>query len=110
MEENEKREEFSDFIVDDTNYPTKLNANYLRRKPYRAKEKNLMRAIIPGTIREVFVQEGDLVEMGDNLLVLEAMKMRNMIKSSLSGKIKSIHVKTDKNVAKDDVLIEFDLD
>ena len=110
MEENEKREEFSDFIIDDTNYPTKLNTKYLRRKPYRANEKNLLRALIPGTIRDVFVQEGDLVDMGDNLLVLEAMKMRNMIKSSLSGKIKSVKVKTDQNVAKDEILIEFDLD
>ena len=110
MEDNEKREEYSDFIIDDTNYPTKLTTNYLRRKPYKAEEKNLLKALIPGTIREVFVKEGDNVEMGDDLLVLEAMKMRNFVKSSLAGKIKSVKVKTDQNVAKGEVLIEFELD
>jgi biotin carboxyl carrier protein len=45
---------------------------------------------MPGLIQSVAVSEGDLIHKGDTLLILVAMKMENVIKSSGSGVIKSL--------------------
>jgi biotin carboxyl carrier protein len=47
------------------------------------------------------------VSKGDKLLVLEAMKMENIIKSTGEGVVSSINVKKGMNVEKNEVLIQF---
>ncbi|MFA5850728.1 MAG: biotin/lipoyl-containing protein [Bacteroidales bacterium] len=47
---------------------------------------------LPGVILEVNVKEGDLVKMGQKMMVLEAMKMENVIEASSDGKVISIKV------------------
>jgi len=49
-------------------------------------------APLPGVIISVEVKEGQTVNSGQELYVLEAMKMKNSIKAARSGKIASIHV------------------
>ena len=65
-------------------------------------------APMPGLILAVVVNEGDDVEKGDKLLVLEAMKMENIIKSPGSGKIKSITVTKGDSVESGQTLIHFE--
>ncbi len=48
---------------------------------------------MPGKIVKINVKEGDTVEAGDCVLILEAMKMENEIKCSVAGTVKAIHVK-----------------
>lgn len=48
---------------------------------------------MPGKIIKVMVNEGDPVEKGQTLIILEAMKMENEIKSGMDGTVKTIHVK-----------------
>lgn len=48
---------------------------------------------MPGKVVKIFVREGDSVTKGQTLLILEAMKMENEIKSSLDGVVKAIHAK-----------------
>jgi biotin carboxyl carrier protein len=55
----------------------------------------------------VLVKEGDEIKKGDNLLVLEAMKMENIIKSPADVTIKSIKIKPSDKVEKNQVLIQF---
>ena len=62
---------------------------------------------LPGTIIEVFVKEGDTVKMGDRLLILEAMKMENVIKSPADVTIKKIKVQPKQAVEKGEILMEF---
>ena len=47
---------------------------------------------MPGKIVKINVKEGDTVEAGDCVLILEAMKMENEIKTSIGGTVKTIHV------------------
>ena len=54
---------------------------------------------MPGTIFQVHVKEGDEVVEGQELLVLEAMKMENPIVSTAAGKVKQVGVKVDDKVA-----------
>lgn len=53
----------------------------------------IVTAQLPGTVFTVDVSEGDSVSAGDKLLVLEAMKMENVISASVSGTVLAIHVK-----------------
>jgi biotin carboxyl carrier protein len=47
---------------------------------------------MPGKVIKILVKEGDTIAKGDNVLVVEAMKMENEIKSNKDGVIKKIHV------------------
>jgi biotin carboxyl carrier protein len=96
------------FIIDDAVFGTRLTKKFQNRKPYIPPDKSKLIAYIPGSIKQIFVNVGDAVKTGDKLLILEAMKMKNIIKSPKDGKIKSIHVKVDEKVAKDAILVEFE--
>lgn len=63
-------------------------------------------APIPGLVLRILVKEGDLVNVGDTILILEAMKMESEIASTASGLVKKINVKEGQIIQEDDVLIE----
>jgi biotin carboxyl carrier protein len=62
---------------------------------------------MPGLIVSVNVQPGDVVAKGDSILILEAMKMENNIKSPGEGTIKAIKIGKGDRVEKNQILIEF---
>lgn len=103
-----KLENFKSFILDDTKYQTKLNTKFENRKKYVPKNEKHITAFIPGTIREIYVKQGQQVSRSQDLLVLEAMKMRNTIKAPFSGTIKKIYVKSEGTVPKGELLLEFE--
>lgn len=65
-------------------------------------------AQMPGKITEIYVKEGQEVKKGDPLLILEAMKMENVIKANNSGKVLKINVKVGDTVEKGKMLIDFE--
>jgi biotin carboxyl carrier protein len=65
-------------------------------------------APMPGLVLEISVEVGQEVEEGTPLLILEAMKMENVIKSPGEGIIKSIHIKKGAAVEKNFLLIEME--
>jgi biotin carboxyl carrier protein len=67
-----------------------------------------IRAPMPGLIKEIHVAAGDTVHPGTGLVVLEAMKMENEIRSSVHGTIKSIEVRKQDAVEKSQLLIEIE--
>jgi biotin carboxyl carrier protein len=66
-----------------------------------------IKAPMPGLILQILVKSGMLIKKGDPVLILEAMKMENIIKSPVSGVIKEIKAKEKESVAKNQILIEF---
>jgi biotin carboxyl carrier protein len=72
-----------------------------------AKKVLELKAPMPGLVLNVAVKEGDTILKGDGLLVLEAMKMENIIKSPTEGVIKKIHVQKGNAVEKNQLLISF---
>lgn len=66
---------------------------------------HVITAPMAGTILRVLVQPGQSVKAGDNLLILEAMKMENEIVAPSDGVIKEIHVKPNEAVDSDQVLL-----
>ncbi len=95
-------------ILDNTEYKTNLTKNYLNGKQYKKINSQEIRAFIPGTIRSIFVKEKDSVKKGDELLILEAMKMKNRIFAPVDGKIKKVYVNIEERVAKNQILIELE--
>jgi biotin carboxyl carrier protein len=68
---------------------------------------NNVRAPMPGLIIDLKVKDGDSVKAGDTLLILEAMKMENIIKAPGDATVKSVKVSMGEGVEKNQVLIEF---
>jgi biotin carboxyl carrier protein len=66
---------------------------------------NMMKAPLPGTITDIKVQVGQTVNVGDVVVVLEAMKMQNNIESEYAGKVTSIVVKQGDTVMEGAVLL-----
>ncbi|HTB32615.1 MAG TPA: acetyl-CoA carboxylase biotin carboxyl carrier protein subunit [Bacteroidia bacterium] len=67
-----------------------------------------IKAPMPGLVLNIKVKEGDEVKKGDGLLVLEAMKMENLIKAQSDGKVKKIYITTGAKVEKNQPLIEME--
>ncbi len=67
-----------------------------------------VRAPMPGLVLRILVEEGQTIQKGDAMIVLEAMKMENIIKASGVGIIKSIPVAVQQAVEKNQILIEIE--
>ncbi|NIA10362.1 MAG: biotin/lipoyl-binding protein [Nitrospiraceae bacterium] len=72
-----------------------------RRGGGAAEGKQIIKSEMPGAIIDVKVKVGDEVKEGDVLLILEAMKMQNEIKSPKDGEVKEVFVKAGENIDAD---------
>ena len=63
---------------------------------------------MPGKIIEIFAKQGDLVKANKPLLIMEAMKMENEMRSSRDVKIKEVCVKQGDSVETGAILIKFE--
>ena len=66
-----------------------------------------LKAPMPGLVVDVAITEGMEVRKGDKLIVLEAMKMENILKAAADGKVKKVNVTKGNTVEKNAVLIQF---
>jgi biotin carboxyl carrier protein len=71
------------------------------------KVTNIM-APMPGLVLDILVEVGSMVSAGDPVLILEAMKMENIIKAGGDGRISNITVKKGNAVDKGQLLVELD--
>ena len=67
-----------------------------------------IKAPMPGKVLSIDVSEGDQVQKGDTLLVLEAMKMENEIKAPIQGQVKTIQVELGQTIEKQTLLVELE--
>lgn len=72
-----------------------------------ASQLSSIKAPMPGLILDIMVEEGQEVKKGDTVMILEAMKMENVIKSPGEGKVTKINVSTGQSVEKNSPLIQF---
>jgi biotin carboxyl carrier protein len=100
-------EHYDAFELDDFTYETNLTQKFLNRKPYQAADPKKIIAFIPGKIKKVNIKKKSKVKEGEILLVLEAMKMNNLIFAPMKGVIKEVYVSQGTSVSKGTLLIEF---
>jgi biotin carboxyl carrier protein len=94
--------------IDTTLYKTRISKKFENRKSYKPSDPGKILSFIPGTIVEIMIEPGQKVEKDEELMVLDAMKMQNRLKSPVSGKILSINVKKGEKVSKGTLLIELE--
>lgn len=66
---------------------------------------NAIKAPLPGVITEILVEVGQEVAAGENVIVLEAMKMANNLQAERSGKVTAICVQVGQSVMEDEPLV-----
>ncbi len=108
VQEGQENIEYTSLSIAGFEYLTTLNTKYKNRKKYQEANPRLIKAFISGTIDDIYVKKGKSVKAGDELLILEAMKMKNVIQAPFDGKIKDILVKKGDRVSKNQLLIELE--
>lgn len=68
-----------------------------------------VKAPMPGKVIDVIASEGDKLLKGAPILILEAMKMENVLKAENDCVIKKVLISNQENVEKNQVLVEFDI-
>ncbi|GAB4451785.1 MAG: hypothetical protein OHK0041_14750 [Anaerolineales bacterium] len=77
-------------------------------RPAAQQNANELTAPLPGTVVEVFVREGDVLEAGQVVVVIEAMKMKNSIRSTRAGRVAEVLVNAGQTVAHKQPLVRFE--
>jgi methylmalonyl-CoA carboxyltransferase small subunit len=70
-------------------------------------EDKVCRSPVSGLVASIIAQPGQTLQVGDVLLVLEAMKMETQVTASAAGKVAAIKVKAGDSVQAGQVLVEF---
>lgn len=79
-----------------------------RPAPVSAQMLKTVQAPIPGVIISVKAKVGDEVKVGQELCILEAMKMNNIIRASRTGKLAAVFVSAGQSVKHHEALMEFE--
>jgi biotin carboxyl carrier protein len=94
--------------IDTSLYQTRISSKFGNRKPYKPADPKIILSFIPGTVLDILIEPGQKVIKGDDLMILDAMKMQNKLKCNMDGKVKSIAVKKGDKVSKGTVLLELE--
>ncbi len=70
------------------------------------KKEKILKSPMPGLITKILVKPGEKIKVGDKLLILEAMKMENEIRSDVEGVVKEVLVNEGTAVEKDASLLK----
>lgn len=84
--------------------PTSITSSPAPVRPSSAAAGDI-KSPLPGSILDVYVKEGDSVQVGQKLMMLEAMKMENNIEAEAAGVVKKIYVSKGNTVLEGDPLI-----
>ena len=97
---------YEKFLLNGVEYKTQLTQKWVNRKKWEEPNPYLLTSHIPGTIMQIEVKEGQEVQEGDVLLILQAMKMNNKLAAPFSGKIKKIYVNSGDKIPKGPLMID----
>jgi propionyl-CoA carboxylase alpha chain len=75
-------------------------------RPASASESETEYSPMPGQVLRILVEEGQHVKAGDSLVVLEAMKMEQTIRTTINGRVQSVLVKAGQVVAPGQMLVQ----
>ncbi|MEG0796275.1 MAG: acetyl-CoA carboxylase biotin carboxyl carrier protein subunit [Odoribacter sp.] len=96
------------FTLNGVEYKTQLTQKWINRRKWEEPNPYMLYSHIPGTILHIEVKEGQQVEEGEVLLILQAMKMSNKLTAPFAGKIKTISIKVGDRIPKGTLMIEME--
>jgi propionyl-CoA carboxylase alpha chain len=71
-------------------------------------QSSIIRSPMPGKLLSISCQVGDVVAVGQEICVVEAMKMQNSLHAQRDGKVKAIHCQPDANIGEGDLIMELE--
>lgn len=95
-------------MIAGTKYRTLLTKKFEERKKWEAPDPKKVLSYLPGTILDVFVKPGQKVREGDPVVILEAMKMRNIVNMHASGVIRGVNVQKGESIPKGFIILELE--
>jgi biotin carboxyl carrier protein len=107
-ESQSERAKFKSLFIEDVKYKTYYNKKFENRKIWKAADPSKICSFIPGSIIKVFIKPGQKVKKGTDLLIMDAMKMSNLIRSHSDGIVKHVHVKPGDKIPKGFVMVEIE--
>lgn len=107
LQQDTRKEQYESLVIENVKYRTLLTKKYKGKRDYARRDIKKIIAFLPGTVTDIYTAAKKKVKIGDKLMVLEAMKMRNDILSPLNGTVKKVFVKAGENVNKEKILVEF---
>jgi biotin carboxyl carrier protein len=102
----QNNENLKSLNINSTHYKTRLSRKFENRNHYQPANPGLVSSFIPGTIIDILVKVGQKVKKGDDLVILDAMKMQNRLKSAIDGEVLNIGVTKGDKVSKGAVILE----
>ncbi|KPP75722.1 hypothetical protein Z043_105005 [Scleropages formosus] len=89
---------------------SKLAAALNKHMPEKVPEdtSSILRSPMPGSVVAVSVKAGDTVAEGQEICVIEAMKMQNSMTAAKTAKVKSVHCNAGDTVGEGDLLVELE--
>ncbi len=105
MQQNNKLETL---IIEGVEFKTILSNSFKNRKAWTKPNHQQILSHIPGNILKIFVKEGQAIKAGDKLLILEAMKMENIISAKQNGVVKKIYVTEGEQIPKGNIMLELE--
>jgi acetyl/propionyl-CoA carboxylase alpha subunit len=106
--ENIDKNIFSTLVIEGETYKTLLTQKFIHRKKWEGINKKLIISFIPGTIIKVSVVPGQKVSMGEEMIIIDAMKMRSHMNVPFDGVIKTIFVAEGQQIPKGYTILEFE--
>jgi len=103
-----KNDKFGFLNIDTSLYQTRISNKFKNRKFYQPVNPRIILSFIPGTVLDIFIEPGQNVAKGQDLMILDAMKMQNKLKCTMDGKVKLIAVKKGDKVSKGTILLELE--
>ena len=97
---------FQTLEINYTKYKTILTPKYENRKAWEKYDERKMVSVLPGTILKINIKKGDTIKKGQEVLMYEAMKMINTVKSPVSGVVKEVYIKIGDKVPKGFLMYE----
>jgi biotin carboxyl carrier protein len=105
---SEKKQGMQSLHLWDADYVTTFSKKFENRKPYEVPNPFKVLSFIPGTIQEIKIKEGQKVKKGEPMLVLESMKMMNLVRVPIDAKVKKIYIKQGERIPKNFLMVEFE--
>ena len=84
-----------------------MNCRHTCTPPLDVDTTDIVMSPMPGTLVSYAVSEGDIVQIGQELCVVEAMKMQNIIRAPRSGTIGVLKVKSGSSLKADEIILEY---
>jgi biotin carboxyl carrier protein len=98
------------FEVSVTDSTKRMLEKFIKQGGGVTNSEGLIKAPMPGMVVKIMVAEGDEVQEGDKVVIVEAMKMENALKSPVAGVVKKIYAMESQAVEKNAILIEIEHD